>query len=121
MPRQRKPRPPRESEKDFQKWVTDNATLLGWKWAHFRDSRRQIAPGQFVGDVQAAGFPDLVLVKDQLIYMVEIKKQSGKLTSAQEEWQAVLAPTPVIHEVWRPSDRERILYILSGDKARIQL
>lgn len=66
-------------EKDWQRTVRDLATTLGWKRAyHTFDSRRS--------DV---GFPDLVLVRDRVVFL-ELKREKGKVTAQQAGWLAAL-------------------------------
>ena len=90
------------SEKDFQKKVVDFATKLGYKCFHDYDSRRN-----------APGFPDLVLVSRYVIF-AELKTDTGRLTDAQVEWiQALTAAEGVYAVVWRPSDWETIVKILT--------
>lgn len=92
------------SEKDFQKQVLEMARLFGWKVAHFHDSRRQVKPGVFVGDKDAAGFPDLVLVRPPELLVLELKRELGKTTPEQDEWLALLGACGVEARVVRPSD-----------------
>jgi hypothetical protein len=92
------------SEKDFQKQVLDLARLYGWKVAHFHDSRRQVKPGVFVGDKDAAGFPDLVLVRPPELLFMELKRELGKTTELQDEWLASLRACGLEAEVVRPSN-----------------
>lgn len=91
------------SEKDFQKQVVELARLYGWKVAHFHDSRRQVKPGVFVGDKDAAGFPDLVLVRPPELVFLELKRELGKTTPAQDEWLADLSACGLEATVVRPS------------------
>ena len=57
------------TEADFQAAVIDLAEAQGWKVAHFHDSRRWVPThfggGKWVGDAQAKGWPDLVLVRGE--------------------------------------------------------
>ena len=78
------------SEKVFTKNVIDLARKLGWKVCHFHDSRRQVRPRVFVGDKDAAGFPDLVLVKNQTLIFSELKSEDGVMSQAQKDWYNAL-------------------------------
>ena len=100
------------SEKDFQRAVLDLAHTLGWKTMHFHDSRRQVKPGVFVGDTDAAGFPDLVLVRERVVY-AEMKAESGRLSKAQLGWLEVLGYAGQEAYVWRPSSWEFIEHVLA--------
>lgn len=80
------------------------ARLYGWRVAHFHDSRRQVKPGVFVGDKDAAGFPDLVLVRPPEVMFVELKRETGKTTDAQDEWLQALTECGCEVLLVRPSD-----------------
>lgn len=93
------------TEAALQKAVIDTARLLGWKVAHFHDSRRQVRPGVFVGDRDAAGFPDLVLVRGGRLLFVELKAEKGRLSPEQDAWIAALQDSRRCGvAVFRPSD-----------------
>ena len=84
------------TEKAFQSRVVELARLYGWRVAHFHDSRRQVKPGVFVGDKDAAGFPDLVLVRPP------------------DEWLSLLVACGVEARVVRPSDWDWVRARLVG-------
>lgn len=90
--------------------VRDLARAGGWRMAHFRDSRREVTGGRFVGDSGAVGFPDVVLVhaaSGQVLYR-ELKRMSGYLRPEQREWLQALVDAGEDAGVWRPCDLERI-------------
>lgn len=105
-----------ESERDFQRWVTDLLSLRGWRWVHFRTSVGHKGRYQTAQD-GAPGFPDIVAVREGRVLFIETKRQDGKTTDDQEAWLAVLAVcagggSPVEVYIWKPSDRasaERVL------------
>lgn len=107
------------SERAFQTAVIQLAETLGWRVAHFSDSRRSIGQGRMVGDKQAAGFPDLVCTRAGRLLFLELKSEKGKLRPAQVEWLADLqevegdAGGRVVVRVLRPSDWD------SGEIARV--
>lgn len=92
------------TEADFQRRITDYAQLRGWMFAHIPDSRRAAAG--------TPGFPDLVLVREDVVLFVEVKTERGKLSAAQNAWQGALldAGQPVF--VWYPSKWEMIQEVL---------
>lgn len=90
----------RQSEREFQREVVKRALLFGWKVYHTYDSRRS-----------AAGFPDLVMVRDKVIF-VELKTETGKLSKEQEDWIGALANASMEAHVWRPSMMDQIVRIL---------
>jgi hypothetical protein len=97
----------RQREAQFQAVVVDVARFNGWRVFHVHDSRRQVRPGVLVGDRDTAGFPDLVLVRDRVIYR-ELKTDTGRLTAGQEAWLAALRRAGEDVDVWRPRDWPRI-------------
>lgn len=108
-----------ESERDFQRAVMDLARQTGWTVGHIHDSRRQIAPGNFVGDIDAAGLPDLLLARGGQLIFAELKSQRGRLASGQVRWLdalrqvAVNAPAQLAVHVWRPADWPEIAHTLA--------
>jgi hypothetical protein len=99
------------TEAQFQRSVIELAQLNGWKVAHFRPA--QNAKGVWRTPVAAdgAGFPDLVLVKDRVIF-AELKTDKGRVRPDQKEWLEALdrCATTVI---WRPRDWPTILATLN--------
>lgn len=91
-------------ERDFQAQVTKLARLAGWKVYHTHDSRRS-----------APGFPDLCMVKPPHVVFVELKRDGGKLSEAQEDWLAMLGKCDHVHSfVWRPEMWNAIERVLTG-------
>ena len=85
-----------QSEKQFQQAVIDYAILQGWKHYHTHNSRKSVP-----------GFPDLVLVRDRIIF-AELKRAGGKLTEAQHNWIMALDEAGAEWYVWRPVDWNEI-------------
>ena len=88
-------------EKDWQRLVTDCATIYGWAWWHQPDSRRT-----------QAGIPDLLLIRETAqgvdVLWAELKRQKGKLTARQEEVISLLIRGGHEVHVWRPSDWPKV-------------
>ena len=103
------------SERDFQAGVIELARLCGWQVAHFHDSRRQVADNKWVGDADAAGFPDLVLVRPPDLIFAELKTDKGRMTDMQRAWQTNLEAVGD-WRLWRPSDWPEIKKTLIGEK-----
>ncbi len=103
----------RESEGDFLSWVIDYAHLKGWLAAHFRPAKTEAGWRTAVqGD---AGFLDLVLARNGVVIIAELKSEIGTLSPPQEAWLAALqgdGESTALWFVWRPSDREQIERIL---------
>ena len=101
------------SEDGLLATVTQMAEAFGWMVYHTRDSRRS-----------ETGFPDLVLVRPPVVWIVELKTEKGKLTEGrynregtwlpgQADWLGLLLNCSVLRSgVWRPSDRDAIEVIL---------
>lgn len=92
---------PRIPERTFQTQVRSLARLLGWIPYHTFDSRRS-----------DQGFPDLVLVRDRVVF-AELKTPKGRLSSHQEIWLEALRNAGAEVYVWRPGDLEEIQKVLS--------
>src|SRR5207248_11253266 len=88
-------------EKSFMGQVIRLAKLRGWMVYHTHDSRRS-----------ASGFPDLVLCRPSRLIFVELKSEKGKPTMEQIEWLDALSGTGTEVFLWRPSDLERVAWIL---------
>lgn len=82
-------------EEEFQTQVIQLARLRGWRVYHTHDSRHS-----------AAGFPDLVLVRerDGRLLFAELKSNTGRLTLDQRSWLAALRACGVPAFVWTPED-----------------
>jgi hypothetical protein len=95
------------SEAQFQKAVIELAHRLGWRVAHFRTS--QNSRGQYMTAVQAdgAGFPDLVLVRDRVIF-AELKTAGKQLSTPQVEWAEAIHKASGEFYCWKPKDWDEI-------------
>jgi hypothetical protein len=90
------------SEKEWQQQLVALARTLGWdRVYHTHDSRRS-----------AGGFPDLVLVRDRVIF-AELKRETTKQSMEQEGWLDALAKAGSEVYVWRPSDLDEAARVLS--------
>ena len=88
------------AEKDWQRTVANLAGILGFSVYHTYDSRRS-----------TAGFPDLVLVRERIIY-AELKSDVGKLSDAQVRWRDDLIDAGGEFYVWRPVDWPEVQRVL---------
>lgn len=89
------------TEKQFQADVIREARRAGWRVYHAFNSNRS-----------TPGFPDLVLVRDRVIF-AELKTATGKLTSEQDDWIQALRGAGITAVVWRPVDWPAIMDTLS--------
>lgn len=106
--RKRRPPDPRRqfvnsiSEASLQNTVVDLAQRLQyWVW-HDTDSRKN-----------KAGLPDLILIRPPRVIFAELKRQSGRMRTAQIAVLGLLAACPGVESyVWRPDDLEEIKRVL---------
>lgn len=91
------------TEREFQRTVIATARHLGWRVAHF--GAATVRSGRVLTPVLAdgAGFPDLVLVRERIVY-VELKSAKGRLSPRQREWMRALLEAGQEAYVWRASD-----------------
>jgi hypothetical protein len=93
------------SEAQFQQTVIDTARLFGWRCAHFRPARTR--SGAWATPMQGdVGFPDLVLCRDGVVILAELKRHGGRPTPAQRAW---LAAAGEHGRLWSPGMWDRIL------------
>jgi hypothetical protein len=89
------------TEKAFQSDVMRVAKMLGWLCYHTFDSRRS-----------ASGFPDLVLVRERVLFR-ELKVGKNKLSQSQELWRDSIMDTGGDWAEWRETDMDDIVADLS--------
>jgi hypothetical protein len=93
-----------ETEAAFQVRVVALAERLGWMVFHPYDSRRS-----------EPGWPDLALVRGDTLILLELKRESGSLTSPQVAWLTALQRvTRVEAFMARPSHWEKIEMLLQN-------
>jgi len=105
------------NEADFLKSVIDLAHAYKWKVIHFRSALRKDGTYQTPVQGDGVGFPDLILVRERVIF-AELKSETGKISEAQVEW--ITALNVATQEkmsggntyIWRPSDWDQIVEIL---------
>jgi hypothetical protein len=101
-PAARLKRIPPQPEKHLQSKVLELAYICGWRAYHTYDSRRS-----------AAGFPDLILVRNGQMLAVELKAERGNVTADQRMWLDELALVPGVRcFVFKPSDWSGIVRVL---------
>lgn len=91
------------SENELQSAVIELAQLLRWRVAHFRPAMN--ARGEWRTPVAAdgKGWPDLVLVRDRVLYR-ELKSARGTLSVEQQDWIHALKLAGADIDVWRPNE-----------------
>ncbi len=84
------------SEDQWQATIMDLAFALQWDAYHTHDSRGS-----------QPGFPDLVLVRDRVIF-AELKTERGRTTAQQYGWQLRLKDAGAETYIWRPRDYPQV-------------
>jgi len=97
------------THKQFSQNICDLARYLGWEVYRTWNSRHS-----------PAGYPDLTMVRENAdgtasLLFAELKSEKGKVTKTQQQWLSILGKVTGKCEVyiWRPSDWENIIIILS--------
>lgn len=102
-------------EAELQDAIIEAAQIGGWMVAHFRPG--MLGNGKWVTPVQAngKGFPDLVLCHpDRGVIFAELKSEKGHLTPEQHGWIFALEQAGAEAHVWRPSDLDDVIELLTG-------
>lgn len=82
--------------------VKREAVAEGWRVYHTFDPRNS-----------DAGFPDLIMLRGDVLLVVELKRDKTHTSPAQVEWLRAFAKVRVVHVgVWRPKDRAGYLSAL---------
>ena len=79
-------------EKELAENVRLLSASLGWKHYHTWNSIHS-----------ARGFPDCCLVKPPRLVFVELKREAGSVTAAQQEWLDALHGCNIETYIWRPT------------------
>ena len=92
------------NEAALQQLLTDAAELNGWLVFHDNDSRRN-----------AAGFPDLVLVKPPRVLFLELKSEIGRVRPEQHVWMDALSRCDTIASaIIRPEHADLVIEYLQN-------
>lgn len=92
------------------------ARLMGWTAWHDAATNTARRCGS-CGTIRrtprnAAGLPDLILVRRPRVVWAELKSERGRLTDEQKAWLADLGASGQECHVWRPSDWPTIERVL---------
>jgi hypothetical protein len=103
---------PKLSEADWQTQVLELAALYRWTVLHVGDARREVVDHDggrhLVGDAQAAGLPDLLLIRDRILWR-ELKTDRGPIRPAQRRILEQLRAAGADAGIWRPRDVDRVV------------
>jgi hypothetical protein len=97
-------------EADWQRTVIEAAHVLGWRVGHFRKARTNKGWRTPVS-ADGKGFPDLVLVRDRIVY-AELKSETGKPSLDQKAWRDAILGAGGEWYLWRPGDWEEVQRVL---------
>src|SRR4051812_49625630 len=99
---------PKISERRFMAQVVRLAELLGWRVWHDRATNAPRACKACAAPLpvarNAAGLPDLILVRRPRVVWAELKAERNTLTDDQWEYIEALRASRQEAYVWRPSD-----------------
>ena len=87
------------SEEDLQTRIIDAAEAYGWRVIHHRAAKT--GKGWRTAMQGHPGFPDLVLARDGVVLVAELKSRRGQPTDAQKLWLEALGDHA---RLWRPAD-----------------
>lgn len=110
-PRPKAPAKLKISEAAFQKQVLTYAALTGWRSAHFRTCMNARGDYRTAVAGDGKGFPDLVLVRDRVIY-AELKRDGEKLRPDQELWRDALTAAGAEWHMWTPAQWDDVIAAL---------
>lgn len=99
------------SEDDLQQRILDAAMVHRWRVCHVRPART--AAGWRTPIQGHAGLPDLILARDGVVLLAELKDSTGKPTLDQAAWLAAAGPNG---RLWRPADWPAILAELAAPR-----
>ena len=91
------------TERELQDAVIELAHIRKWRVAHFRPAMNERGQWRTAVAGDGAGFPDLVLVRDRVIF-AELKSEIGKLSTYQQVWRDAIETAGGDYQLWRPAD-----------------
>lgn len=101
------------TEAEWQRQVLDLAALHGWRAMHVR--RSQARAGRWSTTTSVVGWPDLLLWRPGRVVAAELKAEGGRLSLEQRAVLDELAEAGLEVHVWRPSDLDEVVAVLSGN------
>ena len=98
------------NEKAFRSAVVELARAQGWT-VYFAPDQ----PTNRYGGRGRAGFPDLIMYKDDRVVAFELKMYNADVTEEQHSWLKALRHHIPAYEMRYPSDIKKIKWILVDD------
>lgn len=97
------------TEAEFLTRVVETARVHGWLAHHARPART--ARGYRTAIQGDRGAPDLLLAREGVVLLVELKTDTGRLGPGQREWLDACGEHALL---WRPKDWDDVLATLSA-------
>lgn len=101
-------------EDTYQTRIIDYATAHGWLVMHVR--KVQVRRGVFVTPTSVAGYPDLTLLREGCMVLLEVKAKGKRSTATPEQlaWIGTAATVPGVHAyVVTPDEEEHVRALLA--------
>lgn len=95
------------SEDDFQTSVMDYAHVHHWRVCHVRPCRT--SKGWRTAIQGDPGLPDLILARNGVVLLAEIKSATGGFQPGQREWLEAAGENGFL---WRPADWPTVMEVL---------
>lgn len=92
------------TEAEFLKQVLQFARLHRWRAAHFRPAMTRSGRWVTACQADAAGFPDLLLLRGLEAIVTELKVGTRKTTHEQDLWLASFGAAGIPAFIWTPKD-----------------
>lgn len=93
------------TENQFAARIIAYATLRRWHVVHYRPART--ATGWKTPIIGHRGAPDLLMARDSVVILAELKSQKGAMRPGQDAWGKAIGPDQ--YRLWRPSDWDQIM------------
>lgn len=100
------------SESVFTAQVIKLAQVFKWRVAHFRPAMDKHGRWKTAVQGDGAGFPDLIMVRQERVLVAELKSAKGKPSREQLLWISGFLVAGVEAFIWKPSDINDIEEIL---------
>ena len=106
----------KQTEATFQQTVIDLAHYQGWTVAHFRPARTEQGWRTPVS-ADGKGFPDLLMIRNDMLIAAELKQGKGKLSPEQMMWLEKFSNVQQVQShLWYPSDWQEIAKAIEANK-----
>lgn len=99
------------TEAEFQRRLVQHAESLGWEWMHIGRTGKHVANG--AKGTLGPGWPDLLLVRGDRMVIAELKAEKAPPPTVTQQLVLGVLGGAVETFVWRPSQLNLILEILT--------